>query len=145
MFVTRIARKSVMKLARIILIFSAPLIINACGSNIEWFPSVPDTTPPTVSAKITYGSTDYPIFSNHTTHVPALPVNVLFSVSNEPATIYYTTNGSNPTTSSSSVALTSSSWTTGPAISVTDTTLKFFGTDKANNNSATITGIIKSP
>ena len=116
MFVIRIASKSVMKIARIILIFSAPLIINACGSNIEWFPSVTDTTPPTVSASIAGNA----IFNNHTTHVASLPANVIFTAT-EATTVYYTINGNTPNTSSPSVDILSSSGTTGPSISLTTT------------------------
>jgi len=119
--------------------------MSACGepSNFEWFPKVDDTFAPTVSASIAGKS----IFNNSTTHVSALPQTVTFSA-NEPATIYYTTNGSEPTTTSASVNIaTGNASTTGPEISITNTVLKFFGIDKATapNQSATVTGTIKSP
>lgn len=135
-------RKSVMNIARAILIFSAPLIITACGSNIDWFPSLTDTTAPTVSASIAGNA----VFNNHTTHVTTLPANVIF-IATEATTVYYTTNGNNPDTSSLFVNISSSSGVTGPSISVTNTILKFFGVDHSDNkNQSSIqTGTIKSP
>ena len=124
--------------------FCTPLLIltaatiSACGSNFEWFPKVPDTTPPDITATIS-GKT---IFNNSTTHVTTLPASVTFS-STEAATIFYTTNGSDPTTSSASITV--SSPVNGPTITVTDTILKFFGIDKSSNSSTIVSGIIKSP
>ena len=142
MFVIRIASKSVMKITRIILIFSAPLIISACGSNIEWFPSVTDTTPPTVSASIAGNA----IFNNHTTHVASLPANVIFTAT-EATTVYYTIDGNTPNTSSPSVDILSSSGVSGPSISLATTILKYFGVDHSDNkNQSSIqTGTIISP
>jgi len=119
--------------------------ISACGQpdNFEWFPDVDDTFAPAVSASIAGKS----IFNNSTTHVSTLPQTVTFSA-NEPATIYYTTNNSEPTTTSASVSIaTGNSSATGPTISITNTVLKFFGIDKATtpNQSATVTSMIKSP
>ena len=144
MVLNNIARKSVMNIARAILILAAPLIITACGSvdNIEWFPSESDTTAPTVSASIAGNA----VFNNHTTHVATLPANVIFTAT-EATTVYYTTNGNTPDTSSLFVNISSSSGVTGPSISVTNTILKFFGVDHSDNkNQSSIqTGTIKSP
>lgn len=124
--------------------FYAPLLIlavatiSACGSNFEWFPKVPDTTPPVITATIN-GKT---IFNNSTTHVTTLPVSVVFSTT-ETATIYYTTNGNDPTTASTAISV--SNPVNGPSITVTNTILKFFGIDKSSNSSTIISGIIKSP
>lgn len=118
------------------------LTLSACGSNFEWFPKVDDTTAPAISATVS----GKPLFDNRTTHLSSLPATVTFSA-NEPATIYYTTNGSDPTKSSASVDIPSTnSSATGPSI-ITDTILKFFGIDKSTkqNQSATITTHIKSP
>jgi hypothetical protein len=114
--------------------------LSACGSNFEWFPKVADTTPPVITA--TVGGNTFT--NNSTTHVSSLPAIVTFT-SNEAATIYYTTNGSEPTTSSTAVDATSS--VVGPTITLTNTVLKFFGIDKsANKNSSAIqSGTIKSP
>jgi len=119
--------------------------IAACGQpdNFEWFPDVDDTFAPSVSANVAGLS----IFNNRTTHVSTLPQTVTFSA-NEPATIFYTTNGSEPTSTSPSVNITSGNASaTGPSISITNTVLKFFGIDKATapNQSPTVTGTIKSP
>ena len=144
MFLNNIARKKVMRIARTILSLAASLIITACGSvdNFEWFPSVPDTTPPSVSASIAGNA----IFNNHTTHVATLPANVIFTAS-ETTTVYYTTDNSTPNTSSPSVDVSPASSVTGPSISVTNTILKFFGVDHSDNKnpSSIQTGTIKSP
>jgi hypothetical protein len=144
MVLNNIARKTVMNIARAILILAASQIITACGSvdNFEWFPSASDTTAPTVSASIAGNA----VFTNHTTHVATLPANVIFTAS-EATTVYYTTNGSTPDTSSLFVNISSSSGVTGPQISVTNTILKFFGIDHSDNKnqSAVQTGTIKSP
>jgi hypothetical protein len=131
-----------MKRSTVLLIAGATMTIAACGNNFEWFPTVQDTTPPAVSASISGNS----IFDNRTAHISSLPANVTFAT-NEAATIYYTTNGETPTTSSSSVDIASASSTTGPSISVTNTILKFFGVDhSANKNSSAVhTGTIISP
>lgn len=130
------------KTARAIMIIAVPLSMAACGDNFEWFPSVTDTTPPTVTATISNNS----IFDNRTTHVPTLPANVIFSAS-EAATIYYTTNGNDPSTTSSSVDISTGSGVTGPSISITNTILKFFGVDKSSskNSSAIQKATILSP
>lgn len=64
-----------------------------------------------------------------------LPVNVTFSA-DEPATIYYTTNGSTPTTSSPSVSVATPGGSSA-SIQITQdmTILRFFGKDAANNQS----------
>lgn len=131
-----------MKITRAILIVAAPLVITACGSNFEWFPKVADTTPPTVTAKIS----GIQIFNNSSTHVTSLPANVIF-YTDEAATIYYTTNGNDPTESSPSVVISSAAGATGPSITATSTILKFFGIDTSTNKnrSTTQTGTIKSP
>lgn len=122
-------------------LFLASATLTACGSNFEWFPKVPDTTAPTITATVG-GKT---IFSNSTTHVASLPATVTFATS-EAATVFYTTNGSEPTQSSASVATTTVS-VPGPTISVSGTILKFFGIDQSSNknSSATQTTTIKSP
>lgn len=129
-----------MKTTKVLTLIAMAATVAACGS-FEWFPPVADTTPPTVSASISGNS----IFNNRTTHVSALPATVTFFSANEPATIYYTTNGTAPTTSSSSVVIPSTTGVAGPSISVTNTILKFFGIDKSSNSSAIQTGTIASP
>jgi hypothetical protein len=73
-----------------------------------------DTTPPTVS--VSPGSGAYPAGEEITL------------TANEPATIYYTTDGSTPTTSSTTY--------TGTLTLSSDTTLKYFAVDTAGNASA---------
>ena len=114
--------------------------LSACGSNFEWFPDYIDSTAPTITASIS-GTTS---FSNNTTHVSALPATVTF-ISNEAATIYYTTNGSDPTIASSSVAASANTSTTGPSITITDTILKFFGVDTLSNASSIQRNTIVTP
>lgn len=120
------------------LLILAAATISACGSNFEWFPKVPDTTPPVITATIR----DKTIFNNSTTHLSTLPSTVTFSAT-EAATIFYTTNGSDPTTASASINYPSQA--NGPSITITDTILKFFGMDKSSNSSTIVSGIIKSP
>ena len=129
-----------MKIARTIMFIAAPLLITACGSNIEWFPSTEDTVAPTVTATI-----DGKSFSNNTTlHISNLTSSVIFTA-NETTTVYYTTDNTQPTTSSTAVSITSSTGVTGPLISVTNTILRFFGKDSAGNVSTEVKGTIVSP
>lgn len=113
--------------------------LSGCG-NFEWFPDYLDTTIPTVTATIAGNQ----IFANRTTHVAVLPSSVTFFAS-EPATIFYTTNGNTPDTSSPSVGISTGSGATGPSITITNTILKFFGRDESLNSSAVQTSAIKSP
>jgi hypothetical protein len=113
----------------------------ACGgTDFEWFPRVQDTTPPVVIATISNTT-----FQNNSTavtlHTSSLPATVTFSA-DEPATIYYTTNGSDPSTTSPSTEY-SSTPVQGPGISATNTILKFFGIDKSPNLNRSATKTIK--
>lgn len=137
-----------MKLEKMIPAMALVLTLAACGgSDFEWFPndySQIDNTPPAVSASVS----GKPLFNNGTTHLTSLnpPPNVIF-FSNEKATIYYTTNGSEPTDQSPSVDIPENNTSsTGPAI-IADTVLWFFGIDKSanRNRSAKIRSTIKSP
>lgn len=126
------------------LIIMAAALAACGGTDFEWFPPVTDTSPPIITATISNVT-----FQNNSTaatvHTSALPATVTFSA-DEPATIYYTTNGNDPSTTSPSIEY-SSSPVAGPGISVTKTILKFFGIDKATNlnKSATRTITIVSP
>jgi len=127
------------KISNIALILAAA-VLSACGNNFEWFPSYTDTTAPTITASIT-GTTS---FRNNTTHVSSLPAIVTF-ISDEAATIYYTTNGSDPTIASSAVTASANTSVTGPSITITNTILKFFGVDTLSNTSSIQTNTILSP
>jgi len=74
-------------------------------------------------------------YSGSTTYTKNLPLNVTFSA-DEPATIYYTTNGSTPTTFSPSVSVATSGGSSAPvSINQDMTILRFFGMDASNNQS----------
>jgi len=136
-----------MKLEKMIPAMALVLTLAACGSDFEWFPSdynQIDNTPPAVSASVA----SKPLFNNGTTHLTSLnpPPNVIF-FSVEAATIYYTTNNTEPTDQSPSVDVpTNNTSVTGPSI-IQDTVLWFFGIDKSvnRNRSAKIRSTIKSP
>jgi hypothetical protein len=66
-------------------------------------------------------------------------------IASEPVTIYYTTNGVEPTTSSPSTTIGESHEATGPTISVTNTVIWFFGIDSANNQSSKVKQTISLP
>ena len=129
-----------MNLRKMLAIPAVILALAACG-NFEWFPKTVDKTPPNVTASI-LGKT---LFNNATTHVSAFPAAVVFA-SNEPATIYYTTDDSAPSTASPSVIIASSVGVPGPTIT-SNTFLKFFGIDATpqKNQSTTQSIYIKSP
>ena len=80
-----------------------------------------DITPPTVLAT----PPGYPITSPGTFKSAVFPLNVTFTAS-EPSTIYYTTNGSDPTESSASRSV-SSNWGSTSSIPVSaGQTVKFY-------------------
>lgn len=133
-----------MNLIKLLAIFAIAGTISACGDDFEWFPSDNDKTAPVISATVA----GQPLFNNQTTHVSSLASATVAFQSNEVALIYYTTNGTDPTTTSAVVDITAPATNfTGPSITATDTILKFFGIDKSinKNPSAIITSIIKSP
>lgn len=99
-----------------------------------------DTTPPAVAAKVS-GQT---LFNNSSVIATSNPVTVNF-IASEPVTVYYTTNNSEPTTSSASVPVGSTLQADGPTISLTNTILWYFGIDLANNSSTKIKGTIILP
>jgi hypothetical protein len=125
------------------LIIMAAALAACGGTDFEWFPKVTDTTPPVVVATISNAT--FRNTSSATAHVSSLPATVTFSA-DESATIYYTTNGSDPLITSPSIEF-SSAPVPGPGISVTNTILKFFGIDKSANlnRSTTQTITIVSP
>jgi hypothetical protein len=82
---------------------------------LKGIPAVSDTTPPVVTAA--------PVGGTYTS-----AQSVVLS-SNEPATIYYTLDGSNPVTSATKVLYSS------PIAISTSTLLKYYGTDGAGNSS----------
>ena len=83
----------------------------------QWYNEVNDTIPPTASATPAGGTYS-------TTQTVTL-------TANEPATIYYTTNGSTPTTSSTQYS--------APIVIGATTVLKFFAVDTAGNPSGMYT------
>jgi len=90
-----------------------------------------DFFPPNVTITPAYTS----INATNYTYTNTLPLNVSFS-SDEPATIYYTTNGTQPTTSSPFVSVNTPYGTSVPvSISQNLTTIRFFGVDSSNNSS----------
>jgi hypothetical protein len=107
----------------------------ACGgSDFEWFPTVPDTTPPVVTAKAQSAGA---IFKNTSSTTIPLPDRVVFTA-NEPATIYYTTTGDDPVIPDSPhisipKPFDSNEW---PLIEEDNTILKILGVDKAGNKTA---------
>jgi len=118
----------------------AAAALSACGgSTLEFFPDYSDTSAPTVTASIS-GTTS---FRNNTTHVAAFPVTVTF-LSDEAATIYYTTNGADPTVASSSFVASANTPISGPSITI-NTILKFFGVDTLANAAAIKRTTIVSP
>lgn len=88
-------------------------LVDSTPASFSWTVILSDTTPPTVTASPPGG-----------TYTSAQSVTLS---ANEPATIYYTTNGSTPTTSSPVYS--------SPISVSTTTTLKFFGRDAAGNSS----------
>ncbi len=94
-------------------------LVDPTPASFSWTVILPNTTPPTVTASPPGGS-----------YSSAQSVTL---TANEPATIYYTTNGSTPTTSSPVYS--------SPISISTTTTLKFFGRDAAGNSSPVSTQV----
>jgi chitobiase/beta-hexosaminidase-like protein len=89
-----------------------------------------DTTSPTVTATPPGSVLAFGTYSAAT-----LPISISFSA-NEAAIIFYTTNNSDPTASSSSFTITAANGTAGPLdITLSGTIVKFFGRDSAGNSS----------
>jgi len=90
-----------------------------------------DTTPPVLTINpgvVNQAGLDY-------TYTNSLPLNVTFT-SNEQTTIYYTTNGLQPTTADSVVTVAAANGTSTPiSISQDLTVLKYFGKDTTGNSS----------
>jgi uncharacterized membrane protein len=107
-----------------IIIASFLLLTLAAGKNLEWVPpaEASDTTP--VINALVDGKVLVPDDSNPV-NLPAL---IIFT-SEEPAVIYYTTNGADPTTETPtfSTIATVGGAAAGPTISSTDTILKTLG------------------
>ncbi|HXE96544.1 MAG TPA: chitobiase/beta-hexosaminidase C-terminal domain-containing protein [Dongiaceae bacterium] len=108
-------------------------LLAGCGGNFEWFPDAG-----TSSTSSTSSTTTVPAADNTAPVTTANPAGKTFSnaftvtlTANEPATIYYTTNGVDPTTTSINGA------NTVPNIPIsTTTTLKFFAVDSSGNKEA---------
>jgi len=128
------------KLSNTALLLAAAALSACGGSTFELFPDYKDTSGPTVTASIA-GTTS---FRNNTTHVSTLPAAVTFTA-DEAATIYYTTNGSDPTVASSSITASANTPTSGPSITITSTILKFFGVDSLANASSITRTTVVSP
>jgi len=106
-------------------------LLAGCGSNFEWFPDAG-----TSSTSSTTATTTVPAAADKTAPVTtANPAGKTFSndfavtlTANEPATIYYTTSGADPTTASAHGV------NTVPNIPISVTTiLKFFAVDSSGN------------
>ena len=128
------------KLSNAALLLAAAALSACGGSTFELFPDYKDNSAPTVTASIA----NFTSFRNNTTHVSALPAAVTFTA-DEAATIYYTTNGANPTTASPSVTASKNTPISGPSITITSTILKFFGVDTLSNASSIQRNTIVSP
>ena len=126
--------------------FRTPLLlltaatISACGSNFEWFPKNSTNSATTVPAiTTTVGGVRFK--NTSTIHVSVLPAPIVFS-STGAVTIYYTTNGNDPTGSPNQVQLnigSNGSAVTGASITVTNTILKFLGVATSTVNGTTVT------
>jgi len=118
----------------------AAAVLSACGgSTFELFPDFKDTSGPTVTASIA----NFTSFRNSTTHVSSFPAAVTFTA-DEAATIYYTTNNSDPTTASPSITASANTPISGPSITVSSV-LKFFGVDSLANASSITRTTVVSP
>jgi len=119
----------------------AAAALSACGgSTLEFFPDFSDTSAPTITASIA-GTTS---FRNNTTHVSVLPAAVTF-IADEAATIYYTTNGIDPSIASSSITASANTPISGPLITISNTILKYFGVDTLSNAATIKRTTIVSP
>lgn len=118
-----------MNIPRIIVAMVLLLTLAAYGKNLDWVSPAEagDTAPPVINALVGGTALD--------TTAPnrvALPATIIFA-SDEPAIIYYTTNGADPTseTTTFSTIATTGGAASGPTISSSDTILKTLGEIKA--------------
>ncbi len=108
----------------------APAFALASAGSVD-YTIIQDSTPPTVTVIPAPNSPYAPHYYHYTR---TLPLTATFSA-DEPATIYYTTNGATPTTSSPSVAIATPGGTASIPITQDMTALQFFGKDAAGNQS----------
>ncbi len=106
---------------------TGPIVVNDLtsgkfGSSTEPFTVIADLTAPVVTANPAGG-----LFSGSIG---------VYLTANEPATIYYTTNGADPTTSSPSFIDNVGNVPKGPIVISTSTILKYFARDLSGNSSA---------
>lgn len=127
-----------MNLKKIIPVLAIAITVTACGgSNFEWFPSVPDTTAPVVTAKAKSAGV---LFKNTSTTTIPLPDTVVFQA-NEPTTIYFTTSGEDPVVPTSehrTISGVNGGSIDGPVIEEDNTILKILGVDKGGNTTAQV-------
>jgi hypothetical protein len=121
-----------MNVIKFLAIFAIAITISACGepNDFEWFPDYQDTTPPVITTKTSRGT-----FKNNSTNHVTLNDTIVF-VSNEPVTIYYTTNGNSPTNSPNTVTISLANGSAnGPLIEWSNFIFKVLGVDNNNNKS----------
>lgn len=113
-----------MTIQRIIVVSLLLLTFAAFGKNPEWITSAEASdTPPAINAVV-----DGKILVTDDSNPVTLPATIIFT-SDEPAVIYYTTNGADPTTETPTFATiaTANGAAAGPTISSTDAILKTLG------------------
>lgn len=114
-----------MKTVKTLALITITAVLSGCGK-FEWFPDYIDDVPPTVTGTINNIS-----FSNNTTIYPSIPSNVTLSATDisEPVTIFYTTNGTDATsTYAAPLTISDKSWS-----------LTVYGKDAVGNKSTPYT------
>jgi hypothetical protein len=124
---------SVKSLVKAALLSFVLLLFAGCGNNFEWLPDAGSSasTSSASSATTPAADTTAPVTTANPSSKTFSSSFTVALTANEPATIYYTTNGVDPTTTSVNGT------NTVPNIPIsTTTTLKFFAVDSSGNKEA---------
>lgn len=119
-----------MNISRIMVVMVLLITCAVCSNKSGWFPAAEAADGASLEIK---ALVDGSVLAAGSSNQVALPAAVIF-ISNDPATIYYTTNGTDPTTeTTTSSKIAAAGAVSGPTITSADSILVILGEDAAGN------------